>query len=156
LGHGFLANMKYKVTDALVACDGFGGAELRRECHDGVFMENTVHGLGMPSMDVGDSASTAPHARDDARRADARNVSGIGPRVSMRQRGGALSAAVWGYQPLVIAKLTSYDYAKTLAGCGQAPPASSDIATGRGEAEHRVVRLQPCARCVDVRDGGFA
>jgi hypothetical protein len=125
LGHGFLETMDYKVADALVACDGFDAKELQGECHDGVFMENTVHGLGMPKMDVTDSLSSAhTHAM----------AHGVPTLSTFRASdlafpcdsvGAAYQPACWGYQPLVIARFTSYDFAKILAACALAPAASS-------------------------------
>ena len=59
LGHGFTEAMAYDLSRALGACDAFGSGDLRGECHDGVFMENAVHGVGMKGMNVGDSAMAA-------------------------------------------------------------------------------------------------
>lgn len=124
LGHGFLEALRYNLTSALGACDAFGSGELRRECHDGVFMENTVHGLGMPSMNVGDSANTASmHTMEHGATASA-TFRASDPQFPCDSVASQYQPSCWGYQPLVIAKLVSYDYAKTLAGCAQAPASS--------------------------------
>src|SRR5262245_21730562 len=51
LGHGFLERLSYDLGAALGACDAFSVESLRGECHDGVFMQNTVRGLGLSPAD---------------------------------------------------------------------------------------------------------
>ncbi len=124
LGHGYLEALKYNLTGALAACDAFSSDELRRECHDGVFMENTVRGLGMPSVNVGDSGNTARmHTMEHGAPASA-TFRASDPQFPCDSIASQYQPSCWGYQPLVIAKLVSYDYAQTLAGCAKAPASS--------------------------------
>ena len=124
LGHGFIESMSYNLAGALGACDAFGSSELRRECHDGVFMENTVHGLGMPSMNVGEGATAASmHTMEHGVPATG-TFRASDPQFPCDSVASQYQQSCWGYQPLVIAKFASYDYAKTLAGCAKAPASS--------------------------------
>ena len=125
LGHGFAEALGYKLDEALRDCDVFTDAELKSECHDGVFMENTVHGLGAGSMNVGDIAMGAHmHTMADAtptmaafRKSDlAFPCDSVAPRYQ---------PSCWAYQPLVIASLTSRDHERTLRECRSAPAHAS-------------------------------
>jgi hypothetical protein len=124
LGHGFAEGLGYDLAQSLHGCDAFGDADLREECHDGVFMENEVHGLGMPTMNVGDSAVSmhshmVMHAAPTAERFRASDLAF--PCDSVGQQ---YQPSCWAYQPLVIAHLTKGDLAKTLDACTLAPEAS--------------------------------
>ncbi len=124
LGHGFLEALRYDLTAALRACDEFTATKLRVECHDGVFMENTVHGLGMPSVNVGDKATTE-HAHAMSSAAPTLGVfRASDPRFPCDSVSSQYQASCWLYQPLVIARFASYEYPKILAGCATAPEAS--------------------------------
>jgi hypothetical protein len=130
LGHGFLEALRYDLTAALRACDAFSASDLRVECHDGVFMENAVHGLGMPTMNVGDSATRERmHAMSHA--APTLGVfRASDPRFPCDSVATQYQPSCWMYQPLVIARLVSYNYPKILAGCETAPAASLAICYG--------------------------
>jgi hypothetical protein len=124
LGHGFVEALGYNLNAALSACDAFSAAQLRSECHDGVFMENTVRGLGMSTMNVGDSASGAQmhmmtHAAPNMATFRASDL-----RFPCDSVGASYQPSCWAYQPLVIARLTRYDVQKTLNACREAPAAS--------------------------------
>jgi len=124
LGHGFAEGLGYDLTQSLHGCDAFGDADLRVECHDGVFMENEMHGLGMPTMNVGDSAVSMHshmmmHASPTAERFRASDLAFPCDSVATQYQ-----PSCWAYQPLVIAHLTKGDLAKTLDACKLAPEAS--------------------------------
>ena len=124
LGHGFVEALGYKLDAALGSCDKFTDGELKSECHDGVFMENAVHGLGNTGMNVGDSAMGAhmhmmSHAAPTMTAFRASDLKFPCDSVASRYQ-----PSCWSYQPLVIAKLSNYDLDKTLDACAQAPAAS--------------------------------
>jgi len=124
LGHGFAEGLGYDLTQSLHGCDSFDDAELRVECHDGVFMENEMHGLGMPTMNVGDSAVSMHshmmmHASPTAERFRASDLAFPCDSVATQYQ-----PSCWAYQPLVIAHLTNGDLAKTLDACKLAPESS--------------------------------
>ena len=124
LGHGFAEGLGYDLMQSLRGCDTFADADLRGECHDGVFMENEVHGLGMPTMNVGDSAVSMHshmmmHAAPTAERFRANDLSFPCDSVGVQYQ-----PSCWAYQPLIIANLTKGDLAKTLDACKLAPDAS--------------------------------
>ncbi|HEV8217926.1 MAG TPA: hypothetical protein VGP95_18875 [Gemmatimonadaceae bacterium] len=126
LGHGFAEGLGYDLAQSLRGCDAFDvdNADLRGECHDGVFMENEVHGLGMPTMNVGDSAVSMHshmmmHAAPTAERFRASDLAFPCDSVATQYQ-----PSCWAYQPLVIAHLTQGDLAKTLDACKLAPEAS--------------------------------
>lgn len=124
LGHGFAEAFGYKLQAALASCDVFADAEFKSECHDGVFMENAVHGLGATGMNVGDAAMSAhmqmmAHAAPTMGHFRASDL-----KFPCDSVGTEYQSSCWAYQPLVIAKLTSYDLTKTMDACAQAPAAS--------------------------------
>jgi hypothetical protein len=124
LGHGFAEGLGYDLMQSLRGCDAFGESDLREECHDGVFMENEVHGLGMPTMNVGDSAVSMHshmmmHAAPTAERFRANDLAFPCDSVAPQYQ-----PSCWAYQPLVIAHLTKADLGKTLDACKLAPEAS--------------------------------
>jgi len=124
LGHGFAEGLGYDLAQSLRGCDAFADTDLRSECHDGVFMENEVHGLGMPTMNVGDSAVSMHshmmmHASPTAERFRASDLAFPCDSVASQYQ-----PSCWAYQPLVIANLTKGDLAKTLDACTLAPEAS--------------------------------
>jgi len=125
LGHGFAEGLGYDLVKSLHGCDAFTDADLRGECHDGVFMENELHGLGMPTMNVGDSAvsmhsNMMMHAAPTAERFRASDLAFPCDSVAAKYQG-----ACWAYQPIVIAHLTKADLDKTLEACKLAPAAAT-------------------------------
>ncbi len=85
LGHGFAESMGYDLARALAACDAFGVEDLRGECHDGVFMENALRGIGAARMNVGDSAMSAHDhmAMGTGPVPSTGQLSRVGPRISV-------------------------------------------------------------------------
>jgi hypothetical protein len=127
LGHGFAEAMAYDLERALGGCDLFAADDLRVKCHDGVFMENAVHGVGMGRINVGDNAMAA-HQRmtmsTGATPSTGRfRVSDVAfPCDSVAE---AYQPSCWTYQPLVIARLREYDIERTLKDCVAAPSGSA-------------------------------
>lgn len=127
LGHGFLEHFGYALEPALQGCDAFAGAELRGECYDGVFMENSMHGLGMHGMNVGDSAvamqmGAAMHMEPDKDQMTRFRASDL--QFPCDSVAAQYQPSCWSYQPLVIVNLTHANFDKTLEACASAPAAS--------------------------------
>ena len=156
LGHGFLEHYGYALAPSLQGCDAFASTELRGECYDGVFMENTMRGLGMPAMHVGDSAvamqmGEMKHMEPDKDQMTRFRASDLQfPCDSVAAR---YQPSCWSYQPLAIVNLTHADWNKTLDACGAAPAASqARCYQGYGKQsmawfgwnEHRVISM--CSR----------
>ena len=127
LGHGLLEHFAYDLARALGGCDTFASDDLRGECHDGVFMENAIHGLGMHGMNVGDSAvamqmGNTMHMQPGAAQATHFRASDLAfPCDSVA---ASYQPSCWSYQPLVIVNLVRGDFAKTLRTCHAAPTLS--------------------------------
>ena len=136
LGHGFAEAMDYDLARALASCDAFASADLRGECHDGVFMENAVHGIGMRGMNVGDSAMSA-HQHMTMTMGPAPSTSrfrATEPAFPCDSVATQYQPSCWSYQPLVIARLRGYDLERTLKDCSLAPSsAASNCYRGFGK-----------------------
>lgn len=156
LGHGFLEHYGYALDQSLGGCDTFSSNELRGECYDGVFMENAVHGLGMHSMNVGDSAvamqmGSTMHMQADKNQMTRFRASDL--QFPCDSVAAAYQPSCWSYQPLVIVNLTRANFEKTLDACASAPVASrARCYQGYGKQsmawfgwdEHRVISM--CSR----------
>jgi hypothetical protein len=119
LGHGLAGMHGHDIFAALPDCDvALGGALARRECYDGVFMENVVFSQGSESLNVGDSMSAHhQHAQGDRKllRAD-------DPAFPCDSVANPVHApACWAYQPVVFLNTFGGDVPRTLAGCNAAP-----------------------------------
>jgi hypothetical protein len=127
LGHGFTEAMGYDLARALGACDVFEAGDLRGECHDGVFMENAVHGVGMRGMNVGDSAVAAHDqmAMNMGRAPSTDTFRKSDPAYPCDSVAAQYQPSCWSYQPLVIARLGDYDIERTLKDCSLAPSGSA-------------------------------
>jgi hypothetical protein len=131
LGHGFTEAMGYDLSRALGACDAFDSGDLRGECHDGVFMENAVHGVGMRGMNVGDAALAGAAHEHMAMNMGA----GAAPSTDRFRKSdlafpcdsvaAQYQPSCWSYQPLVIARLRDYDIERSLKDCSLAPSSSA-------------------------------
>jgi hypothetical protein len=124
MGHGLVARYHGDVHSALGACDHLKRRDARRECHDGVFMENAVRGTASPDVRVGDDAVQA-------------GASAHGHSVSPLVRRGDLSypcntideryrAACWTYQPIIIAEAARGQVDMLVRTCDGAPAAFVD------------------------------
>jgi hypothetical protein len=81
----------------------------------------------MPTMNVGDNATNA-HMQTMTHAAPTLGVfRASDPRFPCDSVAAQYQSSCWMYQPLVIARLASYDYPKILAGCASAPTASLAI-----------------------------
>ncbi len=128
LGHGFTEALGYELSRALAACDAFGVEDLRGECHDGVFMENAIQGIGAGRMNVGDSAMAAAHEHMSMGMGPARSTGRFrasDPAFPCDSVAAQYQPSCWSYQPLVIARLRDYDVEKTLKDCSLAPSGSA-------------------------------
>jgi hypothetical protein len=122
LGHGLLTRVGYDLTRALATCDYLGADDARGECHDGVFMENVMHGLADSMITVGNAASTAHHQMME--------MSGASPhREFFRKHDLAFpcdsvaapyQSSCWSYQPLVAIQFTKANFQQTLHLCDKA------------------------------------
>lgn len=119
MGHGLVARYHGDVRSALGACDHLTKPDARRECHDGVFMENAVRGTASPDVRVGDAAVQA-------------GVSAHRHEVAPLVRRGDLAfpcstiddpyrAACWTYQPIIIAEGAKGDVDVLVRTCDGAP-----------------------------------
>jgi len=127
LGHGLLERFGYDLPRALATCDYLTAEDARGECHDGVFMENVVHGLGDSMIAVGDDALAAH--RHMMQMEGAR-----GHREYFRKQDLAFpcdsvaapyQSSCWSYQPLVVIQLSGVNFQKTLHMCDKAADASA-------------------------------
>jgi hypothetical protein len=127
LGHGLLERVGYDLTRALGACDYLRDADARGECHDGVFMENVIHGLGDSMISVGDDAMAAHNHMmqmegPTAKREFFRKTDLAFPCDSVAAQ---YQSSCWSYQPLVVIQLSGADIQKTLHICDKASDASA-------------------------------
>lgn len=145
MGHGLIVRYRGDVRGALAACDHLTDADARRECHDGVFMENAVRATSSADMRVGTAAVEAGAAARQqpplARRGDPSSpCNGIDERYR---------DACWTYQPIIALEEAAGDQRKLIAVCEEAPPAFRDDcffgigkqATGWWQDERRVAGL---------------
>ncbi len=145
MGHGLIVRYRGDVHAALAGCDHLTNAYARRECHDGVFMENAVRATSSADMRVGTAAveagAAARHQPPLARRGDPSfPCSGIDERYR---------DACWTYQPIIALEEAGGDQRRLIAACEEAPPLSRDDcffgigkqATGWWQDEKRVARL---------------
>ena len=128
LGHGLLERFSYDLAAALGACDAFAVEPLRGECHDGVFMQNTVRGLGLTP--AGSTTTAASEHHHGAMPATSDSTHAVGPfRASdlafpCDSVGAAYQPSCWAYQPIALIQLLGLDVEKTLRGCDLAPDAA--------------------------------
>lgn len=100
MGHGLVARYHGDVRAALGACDHLRRPDARRECHDGVFMENAVRGTASPDVRVGDDAVQAgvsAHRHEASPLVKRGDLSYPCSTIDERYR-----AACWTYQPIII------------------------------------------------------
>jgi hypothetical protein len=136
LGHGLLERFGYDLGRALSACDYLRTDDARGECHDGVFMENVVHGLGDSMIAVGDEALSAHHHMMQMEEAH-------GHREFFRKQdlafpcdsvAASYQSSCWSYQPLVAIQFTKVDFQKTLHLCDKASgPSATTCYRGFGK-----------------------
>jgi hypothetical protein len=122
LGHGLTAMHQHDLFAALPDCDvALAGDLARRECYDGVFMENVVHSLGTVAFEVGDAmAAHHAHARGDRRLLKAGD-----PSFPCDSVDAAHAPSCWAYQPVVFYGAFNGDIGRIVRACDAAPPASA-------------------------------
>jgi len=122
LGHGLAGMHGHDIEAALPDCDvALTGALARRECYDGVYMENVVFSQGGESLNVGDAmAAHHQHAQGDRKLLRVDDPSFPCDSVASP----AHAPACWSYQPVVFLNTFREDVPRTLAGCDAAPAGS--------------------------------
>lgn len=138
LGHGLAGMDGHDLFATLPECDtALAGGLARRECYDGVFMENVVFSQGQGVMNVGDAmAAHHQHARGD--RKLLRDDDPAFPCDSVSNPVHAPSC--WAYQPVVFFAAYHGDMTRILRGC-DAAPAGSVGACYRGIGKQTVGRM---------------
>jgi hypothetical protein len=137
LGHGLTAMHEHDLFAALPDCDTALPTELaRRECYDGVFMENVVHSLGGTELNVGDAmAGHHMHAQRDRKLLKASD-----PAFPCDSVGAAHAPSCWAYQPVVFFGAYHDDMGRILRACDEAP-AGSVGACYRGIGKQTIGRM---------------
>jgi len=136
LGHGLLERFGYDLGRALSACDYLRTDDARGECHDGVFMENVVHGLGDSMITVGDEALSAQHHMMKMEEAHGHREFFHKQDLAFPCDSVAASyqSSCWSYQPLVAIQFTKVDFQKTLHLCDKASgPSATTCYRGFGK-----------------------
>ena len=138
LGHGLTALHPDDPLAALPDCDAtFPGELARRECWDGVFMENVVKGMGTVAFDVHDAASGHAHAPTRA----ARPLPKAGdPAFPCDSVGAAHGPSCWAYQPVVLFTALGGDLERIARTCDAAPSGSAG-ACWRGIGKQTLGRM---------------
>ncbi|HYH82348.1 MAG TPA: hypothetical protein VEX86_21330, partial [Longimicrobium sp.] len=137
LGHGLTAMREHNLFAALPDCDTALSTELaRRECYDGVFMENVVHSLGSEQINVGDAAASH-HAH---RGGDRKLLKAGDPRFPCDSVTATHAPSCWAYQPVVFFGAYNDDMGRILRAC-DAAPAGSRAACYRGIGKQTIGRM---------------
>lgn len=138
LGHGLAGMHGHDVFAALPDCDAALPGDLeRRECYDGVFMENVVFSQGEGAMNVGD-AMAAHHQHAQGDRKLVRDDDPAFPCDSVSN--ATLAPSCWAYQPVLFFHAYHGDMTRILRAC-DAAPAGSVGACYRGIGKQTVGRL---------------
>lgn len=124
LGHGLAVRSSHDPLPALHACDELASPTERRECHDGVFMEVTVHafGGGHPGVTEPEPVAVEPPPGDPAHTHGHGTTSGEGPASSTGCEAvdPAYRESCWAYRHVVIHKASDGSWSRTAAGCRSA------------------------------------
>jgi len=138
LGHGLAGMHGHDVFAALPDCDAaLAGGLARRECYDGVFMENVVFSEDHDVMNVGDAmAEHHQHVQGD--RKLVRDDDPAFPCDSVPN--ATLAPSCWAYQPVVFYHAYHGDMTRILRAC-DAAPAGSAGACYRGIGKQTLGRL---------------
>lgn len=137
LGHGLTEMHDHDALAAIPDCDTALPTDLaRRECYDGVFMENVVRGMGTVAFDVreapsphhmhGDAARTLPKAGD--------------PNFPCDSVSGVAAPSCWAYQPVVLFTALNGDVGRISRTC-DAAPGESAAACYRGIGKQTLGRM---------------
>ena len=138
MGHGLMGMRAHDLFAALGDCDAvLPDGVARRECYDGAFMENVVHGMGTMDVNVGDAmAGHHAHAADDRKMLKADDP--WFPCDSVAAAGHQPSC--WAYQPVVFFASFGGDTARVVRACDRAPAASAP-ACFRGLGKQTIGRM---------------
>ncbi|HEX8245053.1 MAG TPA: hypothetical protein VF541_16200 [Longimicrobium sp.] len=153
MGHGLSGMRRHDLYAALRDCDGVVPEGVaRRECYDGVFMENVVHSMGSAEVNVGDAmAAHHAHAGGDMRLLKAGDP--YFPCDSVASPGHQPSC--WAYQPVVFFQAFDGDMSRVVRACDRAP-AGSASACFRGLGKQTIGRMptQPAELARICRQAG--
>ncbi|MGQ0713836.1 MAG: hypothetical protein ACT4PJ_08890 [Gemmatimonadaceae bacterium] len=155
MGHGLVARFHGDVRSALGACDHLSQSDARRECQDGVFMENAVRGTTSPDVRVGDEVAKpgasehAHHVTPLVRQAD--------PAYPCNTIDARYGASCWTYQAIIANAVAKGDLEVLVRTCESASEAlRTECYRGIGKQgsgwwddQQRVARL-----CADVPTTG--
>jgi hypothetical protein len=132
MGHGLAGARGHDLPATLHDCDAvLPPGVARTECYDGAFMENVVHSMGGPDVNVGD-AMTMHHAHASKDEKLLKDDDPYFPCDSLTT--GSWPASCWAYQPVVFYPAFHGDMAKVVAGCTHAPAsAAGDCYRGLGK-----------------------
>ncbi|HEX8905786.1 MAG TPA: hypothetical protein VF771_13130, partial [Longimicrobiaceae bacterium] len=138
MGHGLSGMHGHDLDAALRDCSvALPDGVARRECTDGVFMENVVHSLGTATVNVGDAmAAHAAHAGHDPKLLKADDP--YFPCNSVAAPG--YQPSCWAYQPVVFFVAFRGDMERVVHGCDRAPAASAS-ACFRGLGKQTIGRM---------------
>ncbi|HSU14010.1 hypothetical protein [Longimicrobium sp.] len=155
MGHGLMGVRAHDLFATLGDCDAVLPAGLaRRECYDGAFMENVVHGMGTMDVNVGD-AMAGHHAHAAADRKLLKADDPWFPCDSIAAAGHQPSC--WAYQPVVFFVSFGGDMDRVVRACDRAPAASA-AACFRGLGKQTMGRMptQPLRVVRICRQAGAA
>lgn len=137
LGHG-LTSLHADPLAALPDCDATFPNELaRRECYDGVFMENVVKAMGTVAFDVRDAEAGHAHASSRTVRSLPKAGDATFPCDSVNADQGP---SCWAYQPVVLFAALDGDLSRIAKTCDAAPGASAG-ACWRGIGKQTLGRM---------------
>lgn len=117
MGHGLLRRYHGDARQALGTCDHLTQADARRECHDGVFMENVVRATTSPEVRVGDAAVRARAAAHEHKPLVRLNDL----RYPCDDVEESYRAACWRYQPVLIYQAARGDEQRVIDTCERSP-----------------------------------
>lgn len=138
LGHGLTSLHGDDPLAALPDCDAtFPGELARRECYDGVFMENVVKAMGTVAFDVHDARSGHAHAQARTIRPLPKAGDPTFPCDSVDADQGP---SCWAYQPVVLFAALDGDLSRIARTC-DAAPAESAGACWRGIGKQTLGRM---------------
>lgn len=126
LGHGLAVRSSHDPVPALRVCDGLVSPTERRECHDGVFMEVTLHALGGGHPDDAETHVEPVAVEQPA----GDRAHGHGPAATSAEAPAASTGcedvdesyreSCWAYQYLVIHAASDGSWSQTVDGCRSA------------------------------------
>jgi hypothetical protein len=132
LGHGLMVQARGDIRQALPLCDAAEAPSWRRECQDGVFMEQAVRAAAPASAPAADGQAHGAHG------APAAPAAPLSATQLQRLCGGVdarYQRSCWLYQPAILIAIHGPDPGPVLRACDGAPAAAvGDCYRGYGKA----------------------